>query len=306
MPPYIYALSSALLWAASVPILNIGIRRLPEQSLTAVIPGLLVSMTMGTFALGLFVFPISNFEAASGATIAAGLFTYPIATGLYYMASYAFGARTEFAAQFSKVKPLFSLIIALFFLGETITSHQTVSATMVVVGILLFLLGVSRHSFTINAVILGLLTALAWAIGEAFVKIGFVEGKSIEHSFFALASGTLFAWFLYPLLRIRIIKPVTLHLYWLWPFAAHGLISFGIAYTLFFHSITKLGLYPTVLINAFWPFLSIVLARLIFHPTSKHVTQRIPIAIWLASSLLLVASLIEIIMIHSQFNQLPQ
>lgn len=298
MPSYTYALASALLWAISVPILNIGLRRLPKPAVGAVIPGLLVSMTAGTLVLGILAYPIHSMEAASIATILAGVFTYPVATGLYYLTSYAFGTRTEFAAQFSKVKPLFSTLIAVLILGETVTAEQSLPVVLLAAGIVLFYVGVSRSQYGRTAIVLGLLTALAWAVGEAFVKLSFDPSNSVEHSFFSLASGTLLAWVIYPLARGLGLKSTLLRADWLWPFAAHGIISFSLAYTLFFHSIASIGLYPTVLINAFWPFLSILVVKGMQCFMGRSKAQRIPLTIWFASGLLLLASLIEIILLQ--------
>jgi drug/metabolite transporter (DMT)-like permease len=299
VPPYAYALISALLWAISVPILNIGLRRLPQQAVHAVVPGLLVSMTAGTLVLGVIAYPLNGMQAVSTSTILAGVFTYPVATGLYYAASFAFGARTEFAAQFAKIKPLFSTLIAVTILGETVGSVQMLPLALMAVGIALFYLGLSRRLYNRIAVTLGLLTALAWAVGEAMVKVAFVSGNNVDHAFVALAAGTLIAWLFYPLARALGLRPACLEIRWLWPFAVHGILSFGVAYTLFFHSIATLGLYSTVLINAFWPFLSMLGVKWIQGMTVRHGEQRIPLTVWLASGLLLVASLIEILLLNA-------
>jgi len=263
----------------------------------AVVPGLLTSMTAGTLVLGAIAFPIGDMQAVSTATILAGVFTYPVATGLYYMTGFAFGTRVEFAAQFAKVKPLFSALIAVTILGETVSAAQTLPLALMMLGIVLFYLGLSRRLYSRVAVALGLLTALSWAIGEAFVKLAFSGGNTLDHAFVALAAGTLLGWTIYPLARALGLSSVPLRVTWLWPFAVHGIISFGVAYTLFFHSIITLGLYPTVLINAFWPFLSILVVKGVQRLMGRDQAQRVPLTVWLASSILLMASLIEILLL---------
>jgi drug/metabolite transporter (DMT)-like permease len=229
----------------------------------------------------------------------AGVFTYPVATGLYYMASFSFNSRTEFAAQFAKVKPLFSTLIAVFIFDEAVNTAQALPLALMLSGIALFYIGLSRKLYSQMAVALGLLTALAWAIGEAFVKSAFESRDSVDQSFVALAAGTFLAWLLYPLARLLGLPSTPLQIRWLWPFAVHGIISFGVAYTLFFHSIATLGLYPTVLINAFWPFVSILVVKGIQNLTDRQNQEPIPLAVWLASGLLLVASLMEILLINT-------
>lgn len=297
MPPYGYALASALLWAISVPILNLGLQRLPRQAVGALVPGLLTSMTAGTVVLGAIAFPFGGTQAISTATILAGVFTYPVATGLYYLTGFAFGTRTEFAAQFAKVKPLFSALIAVVVLDEAVNAAQALPLALMVGGIALFYLGLSRHLYSRAAVTLGLLTALSWAVGEAFVKSAFTDGNTLDRAFVALAAGTALAWILYPLARALGLRSAPLDVKWLWPFAAHGIISFGIAYTLFFHSIATLGLYRTVLINAFWPFLSILVVKGLQRLRGTERTQPVPLTVWLASGLLLAASVIEIFLL---------
>lgn len=298
MPPYAYALASALLWALAVPILNRGLGRLPVASFAAVVPGLLVSMSAGTLALAAFALPLDGLRAVTLATVLAGVFTYPLATGLYYMAGFAFGTRTEFAAQFAKIKPLFSALIALLVLGETVSSQQALPLALMVGGIVLFYLGLPRRRATRMAVGLGLLTALSWAVGEAFVKMGFDGSNSLDQAFVALAVGTLLAWALYLPARAAGLRAVPWRADWLWPFALHGVISFGLAYTLFFHSIATLGLYRTVVINAFWPFLSILVVKAVQQAVGRRSAQPVPLTVWLASLLLLLASLVEITLQH--------
>lgn len=297
MPPYFYALASAVLWALSAPVLNAGLSRMPEQTFRSIIPGLLVSLTTGTLVLGAIAYPINHIDSAPIQTFLAGIFTFPIATGLYYMSGFAFGTRAEFAAQFAKIKPLFSTLIAVFILGEAINMHQTVPLMLMIAGISLFYFGVFNKTYSRTAVVLGLLTALAWAIGEAFVKVAFKGSNTIDQSFIALAAGTVTAWLVYLVCRQQGLRSHRIQFYWLWPFAVHGILSFGLAYTLFFHSIAVIGLYPTVLVNAFWPFLSVVIVNLFAFKKTHAAINHTPLTLWLASGLLLMASLIEIFLL---------
>lgn len=297
MPPYFYAIASAILWALSAPVLNAGLSRMPEQTYSTIIPGLLVSLTTGTLVLGVIAFPINYHGAATIQIYLAGIFTYPIATGLYYMSGFAFGTRAEFAAQFAKIKPLFSTLIAVLILGEAINSNQTLPLILMIAGIALFYVGVFNKIYSRTAVVLGLMTALAWAIGEAFVKVAFNATNTIDQSFIALATGTVTAWLVYLICRQHGLKSHPIQFDWLWPFAVHGVVSFGLAYTLFFHSIVVIGLYPTVLVNAFWPFLSVVLVNLFFLKKTPSLANHTPLTLWFASGLLLIASLIEIFLL---------
>ncbi len=114
LPSYSYAIISALLWATSVPILNHAIEHLPDQpKRSSILTGLVVALISGTIILYILGRPIHVLEFTKY-TLLAGIFTFPIATGLYYLAAFAFGAQTEIASQFVRVKPLFSILIAFF------------------------------------------------------------------------------------------------------------------------------------------------------------------------------------------------
>src|SRR5689334_3368384 len=127
-----------------VPVLNLGIARLPAPRLSAALTGLIVSLTCGTLTVAVTVYPWQHIETVTWLSMAAGLFTYPLATGLYYCASFAFGGRTEIAAQFAKIKPLFSATIAVGWFGERLTSLETMAVVLMVSGVVCFLVGLSR------------------------------------------------------------------------------------------------------------------------------------------------------------------
>ncbi len=292
MPAYLYAIGSAAIWALSVPLLNIGVRRLPSPPLAAALLGLLVSLLCGTLTLAAFTNPAASLGALSPGILIAGLLTFPCATGLYYLASFSFGSRTEYASQFAKAKPLYSIGIAILLLGETLSLRSIVAAGLVLTGIGFFFLGARRGEYGKLGILLGLGSAMCWAAGEAFVKISFTEGNTFRQTFAALASATLLSWAIFPIFIRRHLGIRKIRLVWLWPFAVHGILSFGIAYGLFFHSIATLGVTATVTINAFWPFASILLSRLT-NGVSGH--EKVSVLVWSASLIILMGSLIEIL-----------
>lgn len=291
-PAYGFAILSALLWAVSAQILNVGLRRLPASfRIEAIMAGLLFSQLAGLFTLlQLLDFNSNNRHLSPYLTIA-GIFTFPLATGMYYLAGNAFGQRLEIASQFAKIKPLLSLLLAILVLGEPIERLFSVSSILVVTGVLLFVWSGITGMVRWNGVIFGSATALFWSLGEVFMGLGFQGQHSLADTFVALCSATLVSTpFLLPSF-IKLLKKRLIGWHWLWPFIVHGILSFAFAYSLFFTSIEKIGLSASVLINAFWPVLALLLARLI----EKFKGQRgdIPAVIWAAAVFLLMGSVIQ-------------
>ncbi len=293
MPAYSYAVISAILWAISAPILNAGLKRIPrEQWITCVFTGLLVAQLTGTLTLTVILAATAQLEfSTSGYLIAAGLFTFPLATGLYYLSGYAFGTRIEFASQFAKIKPLFSVLLALLVLKETFGTVSYIALTLILLGLMVLTGNAWRGALSWRAVLLGLLAALAWAAGEVFMKLGLHSALSLTDTFTALASATVISLVLFmPALLHAVAKHVLIHS-WLLAFGIHGIISFALAYASFFESIRLIGLSRTVLINAFWPILAIVLTCL--WQRLQRQPCEVPNGIWLAAILVLAGSLIQ-------------
>jgi len=222
----------------------------------------------------------------------AGIFTYLVGTGLYYASAHAFSGRTEYASQFAKIKPIFSVLLALLVLNEVITSFSWISLSLIIVAVLILAGGAESGLFSWRAFSLGMLTALSWSIGEMFVKLGIEPDSALQGTFFAMVSATML---LTPVaIAVALKTPVLSYpRIWIIPFLIHGVLSFGIAYTAFFYSITYIGMAPTVLVNAFWPALAMLfgcgVAVWRFGECNVHPS------IWIAISLLLAGSFIQIL-----------
>ncbi|OQX38637.1 MAG: hypothetical protein B0D96_00010 [Candidatus Sedimenticola endophacoides] len=277
----------------SAPILNAGIARLPgEGRVPALAAGLLAALCSGTLGLLPAALPGGVEARVSFWVVLAGLFTFPIATGLYYLAAHAFGTRAELASQFAKVKPLLSILFALLLAGEALDASAWLSAALIMAGTLVIVYGARRGHLSWRALILGLLTALAWALGELFVKIGFDAATSIDSSFVALASSfLLFAVVSTPYLVRQ--RAVLGRLTYLPFFALHGVLSFGAAYTAFFHSIAVIGLADTILQTAFWPFLALLVTQV--WNRLRGEPGHTPLIVWVAAGLLAMGSAVRVL-----------
>jgi uncharacterized membrane protein len=291
LPAYGFAVISALLWALSAPILNYGLRQIPDtQKFVHLAVGLYGAMFCGLLVLAPFVTGGTLHSAMSGYVVLAGVFTYPLATGIYYLSGAAFDDRMELASQFAKVKPIFSIFISMFIIHEAYTGHTYISVVLICIGILLMLVSSVRGQLSRSAVSLGLLAAAFWALGELFVR-WVVSGQSaININFIALLAGfVLSSFFVLPV--IAHTGPRRLAWRTLWPFCVHGIISFGAAYAAFFESIRTIGLGKTVLINAFWPTLAVIITSFLRLYRGKGIDISLPVA--LAILLILSGSIVE-------------
>lgn len=294
MPEVLFPVASALLWACSAPIVNRGLVRLDGTQPLQVLWGLWVALLAGVLALSplaLSRVPVSS-DVAWGWLVLAGIFTFPLATGLYYAAAVAFKDRIEIASQFTKVKPALTLLLGVCFLPSVLVKPVAYpSAFLLVVGVAIYLFAASKRVVGLSGVGLGLATAGMWAIGEIFMQLGVGGTAAPAANFISLVAGlVLLTIVVIPILIRRGVPFPSLHV--LWPFAVHGVISFGAAYSFFYQAVKSVGIGPTVLINAFWPLLGMVFA--VVDRRRRGQPSGIPAIIWLASLCMLGASLTQL------------
>lgn len=291
MPDYIFALGSALLWAISAPVINHGLKNIPNENPRHwICAGMWCAMLTGILVLTPYVYTIDSSWTINLYLILSGIITFPLATGAYYLSSHAFSKRTEFASLFSKVKPLLSFLMAVFILKESVNPYTLLSASLVTIGIALLFIGVKYKAISASGVLLGLLTALLWSIGEVLMKLGIEDIHPVVATWIALICGLV----VFTVVTLPIVPRVLLSVgsvKVLWPFFLHGGLSFGIAYSLFFYSIDLIGLGRSVLINAFWPILGILLTAGIRLYRNQKI--EIPMLLIWAALFLLAGSLVQ-------------
>ena len=184
------------------------------------------------------------------------------------------------------------MFLAVFVLDEVFHTQSIVSVVLIIVGLLLFGRGVIKSRLNLLGLILGILTALAWSIGEIFVKVGFDPETTTIQTFYALSSvsiiSILFCGLLTNQQNIRLPSFATFI-----PFILHGVFSFGIAYVSFFQSIAVIGVVKSVIITAFWPMLSLVLAGFVNLISNKK--TNIAFSTWMAALCFICASLLQVL-----------
>jgi drug/metabolite transporter (DMT)-like permease len=266
------------------------LRTLPDNRIGAMVLGLLIALGTGSALLLAMFGSRIELDDASFPTIAAGVLTFPMATGIYYVASIAFRGRAEVAAQFSQLKPLISVLLAAVALDEPVRGESWLSVVLVGAGLGLLVFARLRGHVTAIAVTLGLMLASLWALGEAAIAASDIGTRGIEQTTVALLAGTI--------IGVAFGVPALLFVglpsrgRWMLYFALHGVLSFGLAYALYFEAIRRLGLGPTALINAFWPMLALFLGHMLARRRDR--AAAIPQLIWAAAILLLCGSIAAI------------
>lgn len=288
------AFAAAVMWALAAPVVSAGVSRLPEERRAeALVQGLFVAVLTGSVVLAPIAMRSIAHVDLNIFVVLAGVMTFAVATLLYYLTAYAFTSRAELASQFARVKPAFSILLAVLVLHEVLTFPTVLAAVLVFIGLLLFGVGAARGHFTWQSVWFGLATAAAWAIGEMLVGIGFPRGGGIVPTWIGLVSALIL------MLPFAVVATWRRHLVkqdraWLVFFAGHGALSFAVAYTLYFYSIASNGLTPTVLVTAFWPALALGIAWLGARLRGRP--YKVPTLMWIAAALLLVGSLVQSLM----------
>lgn len=266
---FVPAICAALLWAVSAQAVNAGLRRIRigrVNKFTHTVFALIAALFSGfivIWSLSGWQNPVSTISIN---VFMAGLFTFPIGTGLYYLCSLALGSKAEMASQFANVKPAISISIGIVLFNEYLGLREMLVSLAIFIGIAIVIIGAARKAYTKLAVILGILLAVSWSIGEAFVYNETGGASSMNITLGALTS-SLFVVLLIGLGCIIFNRKHTLmsasQIVNLWPFAVHGILSFGLAYGLFFHSIRTIGLSNTVMITVCWPLLSAIIGYLL-------------------------------------------
>ena len=295
VPDTLFAVASAIFWALSARIVGRGLAAMPgPRKFPSIIAGLMLSMFTGLAVLFAIVGGDLVLAEISPWLVAAGVATFPVGTVIYYMCGHAFAGRMEFASQFANVKPLFSVGFAVVVLGEQLRYPSWIALALIAVGIAVLFHATRRGTFSWAALGLGVLLALAWASGEGFAKLGLSGGPSLTATLAALLSGAAVGGALaMPYLFARRAQAFAGIGSWGWAFVLHGLLSFSIAYACLFESIQRIGVGRTILINAFWPGLAVMLGWLEGRLSGRHLPIPAPMA--LATALLLAGSVVQIL-----------
>lgn len=326
MTATLFAATAAGLWVLCTIVVNAALRGLPsEDRMLHVLAGVCLSCAAGAACTAPFALPqliaerrvsigiVEGIEAQTLATEAgsdrtethpaalqfqqvlilglAGILMFPIGTGAYYASAVVFGSRSEYAAQFGKIKPILSVTLAVLLLGDRLEMGTIAAAAFMSTGIVILIRGGLRGSFHPGAVAWGVSAALSWSVAEVLVKVG--EARSgLVSNFCGLTVGLGFG--LLAVLVVRLWTGGRLRTgAWIRFFALHGVISFGGAYACFYESIRLQGVSRTALTTACWPVIALGVNQLWLRWHKR--AEPIPGPLLIASLLLLTGSLIQIL-----------
>jgi len=299
-----YALGAALLWAVSSLVINTGLKGLRggnQAAGPAVVTGVLASLAVGSLALGIAAGGHLPAATLDPNVILGGLLTFPIGTGLYYFAAVAYQGRAEVSSQYANVKPALSIAFGALLFGEAFGRVELLACLVIGAGIVVIVGDALRRRGGLVPAALGLMLAASWAGGEAFIRAATDTHSTLEISFGALVSSlALTGAAVGCYLLTGVVAPDQIR-YALADFAPrrahgafclHGLLSFGAAYSLLFHSIGLVGLSHTIMITVFWPTLALGLGA----GLAKHrgATYHLPGALVGALALFTSASVVYV------------
>jgi drug/metabolite transporter (DMT)-like permease len=257
---WMFALTAAIAWAISAPIVDTGMKK--AKGLETPLLGLLVSLLTGLLILtpALF-FELGRVYGEPWKIALAGIFTFPIGTFLYYFAVGKMTAKR--AVPVANVKPLFSVFLAALLLGEPPTQSVLLALLLVICGLACLWVSGPRRKSTgrrqQNALFLFIIVSvpLAWALGEISMGAGlFPAGSRLLATYMALAFGALAYLIILGLAGRRYLTKIRKANGLRW-FALHGIISFGIGYFALFTSIGYIGVARTAIIAGIWPLLAL-------------------------------------------------
>jgi drug/metabolite transporter (DMT)-like permease len=288
MAPYSFALISAIIWAVSTLIVNQALRVIPgDQKPAAITLGVCAALAGGL----LVQLPFADFATLrphfSPTLALGGILLFPIGTGLYYLSGYTFGEKTQFAAQFAKVKPLLTVLLGLVLLGERLPFASIIALALITAGLAVMIGGAVRGEIKVGGLVFGMLTAVAWAFGEFFVKVGGGDSTMSQTTLVSLSAALAFsAPFALFAIATRWSRQLLPALGW---FFLHGIVSFGIAYACFFESLKQIGLSHTVMVTSFWPILAMGIGTLV----RSDDTEGLPRPILVGALILLAGSITQ-------------
>lgn len=270
------ALGAVLCWAASAPIISRGLKLVGEQPAPRMqmLYGLAIGLTTGVALFILYDGPPSIATLLDLNVFLGGLLTYIFGTGLYYLAAVAYKENAGIAAQFANVKPLLTITAGILLFHEELNTAKVISIAVIGLGCGVIIFDALQKKTSLEAPALGFLLAASWSGGEVFMRRALEHHTSLEATKAALCVSAAAAIAAMAAYRRASTGVIDMSLYAHRHFALHGVLSFALAYMMFFHAISLIGLSSTVLVTVFWPTLALALNSVI-HPGSLASVSRL-------------------------------
>lgn len=210
--------------------------------------------------------------------VLSGLLSLAVGDTLYLLSIEVAGA--SIAAPVSYTYVFFIQFVATFF-GEPLRLNYIVSSTLIIAGV--YLLSGTKNIKRLKGVVIALLAALFWTIGQAIIKIATLAELNPMSIAFARVSSAMVLLGVYILIRrsnynLKITSKRYL------PLAIVAILDLGLGSSLYVYSIGAAGLATTIILTSISP--------LITQVVSKAIGKEAPSGKDLVASLLIVTALI--------------
>jgi DME family drug/metabolite transporter len=186
-----------------------------------------------------------------------GLLSLAIGDSLYLLSIETTGA--SIAAPVSYTYVFLIQFVATFF-GESLRFNYVVGSLLIVIGI--YLLSDRKNVKRMKGVILALLSALFWTMGQAVIKVATTAKLNPVSIAFVRVSSAMIAMSIFMLIKksdnnFAIITKQHL------PLAAISILDLGLGSTLYVYSIGAVGLTTTIILTSISPLITQVVSKLL-------------------------------------------
>ncbi len=254
---YIAALATTLIWGMAVVVVR-GVRAPGYLGVACSMPaGILILLALQVFQSGAMA-PAAALFSRPGLWLAlGGICQFPLATIFFYEVIKS--AEISVAVPLTRLKAVMVVFLA-FALGmEAVTGRIALASLLAVLGAALLTWrprGAAAGSAAARrGIVCALLASLSWALGDIFMRQALQTIAALPATIMALAWGA--AAHLTGLgIAGRLGAVRRLAAGDILRYTAHGVLSFGCGYYLFFYAIQGLGVSRAAIITSAWPLIA--------------------------------------------------
>ena len=283
---------------AALTAITWGLAVIPvKQARTSGVWGLGISLPAGVATLAAFVLingaPLPGWQVLAskqGLLLAlAGVCQFSLGTAWYY--------ESVRAADITTVVPL-TLLKSVFVVALVLALGMEEVSARVGLACLVGLLGAvalawrsagvsaSRSADLRRGVVLAVLTACSWAVGDVLVRLGMADLPALAATFVSLSAGAL-AYYIAVLACGRLSRVTGMPTRDKARYVVHGIVSFGIGYFAMFAAIKQIGNAPSVVITSAWPAVCFIVGLVMFRERLTGL-KALGFALMMASVLLVI------------------
>lgn len=236
--------------------------------------GVAISMPVGVLTLLLLsvcarqtlALPISLWSFAGLGLLLGGLLQFPLGTLFYYESLKRADLST--AAPLTRLTTIFVAGMA-FGLGLERFSVAIGGASIIaVLGAMLLMSpaaapGTPRCAQHVSGVVCAILASVCWALGNIVIRQVLTALPPLATTFYALLFGTVI-YYVVLLATGQAPRLLAIPRADLWRYLAHGVLSCGLGYFLFFTTIQILGVTRATIITTSWPLISTMAGVMIY------------------------------------------